>query len=144
MWLVEGADFFGGGPFQGCQTAVSKTGKTRLEACQTAISKAEKTRCLWPMWLMEGTELFRVLGPFQGYQTAVSKTVKTRLEACQTAISKADKTRCLWPVWLVEALNFSRSKAVKRQFRKPVKWRPALPVAQVAGEIAAEIFLAGV
>ena len=141
MLLLESAELFGvWGPVQGCQTAVLKTGKTRLEACQRAISEADKTRCLWPVWLLESAELFLVLGPFQGCQTAVSKTGKTRLEACQTAISKAIKPDACGPVWLAEALDFSglwgRSTAVKREFRKLVKWRPALPVAQVAGGIA--------
>ena len=142
MVLLESAELFRvWGPFQGCQTAVLKTGKTRLEACQRAISEADKTRCLWPVWLLESAELFLVLGPFQGCQTAVSKTGKTRLEACQTAISKAIKPDACGPCGCWKALNFSgfwgRSTAVKREFRKLVTWRPALPVAQVAGGIAA-------
>ena len=83
MLLLESAELFRvWGPFQGCQTAVLKTGKTRLEACQRAISEADKTRCLWPRVAGGSAELFRVLGPFHGCQTGVSKAGK--MEACTT------------------------------------------------------------
>ena len=109
MWLLEGAELFRVlGAVSGCRTAVSKTGKTRLEACQRAISKADKTRCLWPVWLLEGAELFRVLGAvFTAVKRQFRKPVKPDWRPVKGQSRKAIKPDACGPCGCWKALNFS-------------------------------------